>query len=79
MLINMLKFIVLLYNYGTYDSLHMYGTYISNVHNAGGVVAGLVSDLLQARAFTSVASLVLAIPSVSIKLLSLIHVQHIIL
>ena len=33
----------------------------------GGILAGLVSDLLQARAFTSTASLYLAIPAVSVE------------
>ena len=42
----------------------------------GGVVAGLASDLLQARAFTSAASLILAIPSVSVKL-SLMHSTYV--
>lgn len=35
----------------------------------GGPLAGLMSDLLQARAFTSATSLIFAIPFVSIKLL----------
>jgi len=35
--------------------------------STGGILAGLVSDILQARAFTSTASLYLAIPAVSIE------------
>ena len=35
-------------------------------HPAGGIAAGLVSDLLQARAITCVTMLILAIPSVSL-------------
>ena len=35
------------------------------VHHVGSIIAGSVSDVLRARAVTSVASLVFAIPSVS--------------
>ena len=35
----------------------------------GGILAGLISDLLNARAFTSAASLYLSIPSVSVPVL----------
>jgi len=38
----------------------------------GSIIAGLVSDLLQARAVTSVASLTFAIPSVSASILLLL-------
>ena len=40
--------------------------------STGGILAGLVSDLLQARAFTSTASLYMAIPAVSVKRVGLI-------
>ena len=41
-------------------------TYV-HILSTGGILAGLVSDILQARAFTSTASLYLAIPAVSIE------------
>ena len=48
-----------------HNIMHVINIIIFLVHHVGSIIAGLVSDVLRARAVTSVASLVFAIPSVS--------------
>ena len=60
------------YMYNFIDSdTYSNGTCVTATYYTGGISAGLISDILNARAFTSTASLYLSIPSVSLTICNL--------